>query len=250
MRLLIAALFLLQSGALPVGSAETARTPVVVELFTAEGCSSCPPADELLAKLDREQPVPGVTIIALEEHVDYWDQQGWRDRFSSPEFTARQQQFADVLRVDNIFTPQMVVDGRSQFVGNDPHRAWQEIAGAAQNAKTSVRAAVKGTSGNRLSLAVHVEAAASPADVLLAITETSLSSEVAAGENAGRNLQHAAVVRRLTNIGKLKAGETFDAAPAIKLSKSWKPENMRAVVLLEDRATRKVLGAAEVALLR
>ena len=110
------------------------RVPVLVELFTSEGCSSCPPADELLAKLSREQPVDGATIVPLAFHVDYWNRLGWVDRFSSPQFTKRQQEYAAALRADT-YTPQMVVDGRDEFVGSDDARARQSIADAAQSRK-------------------------------------------------------------------------------------------------------------------
>src|SRR5215471_17890729 len=96
----------------------TAPTPVVVELFTSEGCSSCPPADALLAKMETAQPFRGVQIIAIEEHVDYWDQQGWVDPFSSADWTDRQQVYETAFRQPGPYTPQMVVNGRRQFVGS------------------------------------------------------------------------------------------------------------------------------------
>ena len=104
-----------------------ARVPVLVELFTSEGCSSCPPADKLLAVLHREQPVPGVDVIALEEHVDYWEKDGWHDRFSSSQYTDRQNQYIPRLKFNDVYTPQMVVDGSVQFVGNDPRKAFDSI---------------------------------------------------------------------------------------------------------------------------
>jgi hypothetical protein len=229
-------------------SVQPAHTPVLVELFTSEGCSSCPPADALLAKLDEFQPVAGVTVIALEEHVDYWDHQGWRDPFSSADFTARQQRYAALLHIESPYTPEMVIDGRSEFVGNDSERALHELASAARSPKMAVRVAVKDKSADRISLAVNVDSTKTSGDVLLAIAETGLASDVARGENAGRNLKHSAVVRKLSTIGKLKAGESFSAEPLVKLSKQWKPENLRAVVFVEDGGTRKVLGAAEVAI--
>jgi hypothetical protein len=225
---------------------QSPRTPVLVELFTSEGCSSCPPADALLAKLDELQPVAGVTVIALEEHVDYWDHQGWRDPFSSADFTARQQRYASLLHIESPYTPEMVIDGRSEFVGNDSERAVHELASASRSPKAPVHVIVKDKSTDRVSLAVNVEATKSSGDVLLAIAETGLASDVARGENAGRNLKHSAVVRKLSAIGKLRSGEAFSAEPLVKLSKQWKPENLRAVVFVEDGASRKVLGAAEV----
>jgi hypothetical protein len=230
------------------GYTQAPHTPVLVELFTAEGCSSCPPADALLAKLDREQPIAGVTVIALEEHVDYWDRQGWRDPFSSPQFTARQQQYSGVLGVENIYTPEMVIDGRHELVGNDGPRAWSEIAKEAQATKAAVNLAVMAARPDRISLSVKIDGVDTACDVVLAITEDNLASAVTAGENAGRNLKHAAVVRRLSVVGRIKAGEPFSAEPVVKLAKAWMPENLRAVVFAQDRATKGVLGAAEVKL--
>jgi hypothetical protein len=190
--------------------------------------------------------VAGVTVIALEEHVDYWDHQGWRDPFSSADFTARQQRYASLLHIESPYTPEMVIDGRSEFVGNDSERAVHELASASRSPKAPVHVMVKDKSTDRVSLAVNVEATKSSGDVLLAIAETGLASDVARGENAGRNLKHSAVVRKLSTIGKLRSGEAFSAEPLVKLSKQWKPENLRAVVFVEDGGSRKVLGAAEV----
>src|ERR1700722_20120515 len=112
--------------------------PVIVELFTSEGCSSCPAADRMLARLEQTQPVPGAQVVAIEEHVDYWNQLGWNDPFSSPQYRARQNDYAVALKANNIYTPQMVVNGQSAFVGSDMNRAYHEIGAAAQTSTTLV----------------------------------------------------------------------------------------------------------------
>jgi len=155
MRPFLALLLLFRQAAPAADSARPERAPVLIELFTSEGCSSCPPADTLLAKLDELQPVTGVTVIALEEHVDYWDHQGWRDPFSSAEFTARQQRYAGLLHIESPYTPEMVIDGHSEFVGNDSERALHELATAALAPKVPVQVMVEDKSGDRISLAVN-----------------------------------------------------------------------------------------------
>jgi len=221
-------------------SAAHAQSPVLVELFTSEGCSSCPPADLLLARLETAQPVPGAHIIVLSEHVDYWDRQGWRDPFSSPQFTARQQEYARIFRDNGPYTPQMVIDGAAGFVGSESGQALKAIAQAARAPKSAVR--ISAASGK---VSIQADELTRAADVMLAITERNLVSNVLKGENAGRKLPHTAVVRSLVAVGKTRRGEPFKADVSISLERSWKPADVQAVVFLQDRSTRKVLGAGE-----
>src|SRR5438477_8572780 len=122
-------------------------TPVVVELFTSEGCESCPPADVLLQQLATTQPVAGVQIIPLSLHVDYWDQLGWKDRFSSAALTNRQRVYGTRFNVDSVYTPQMVVDGRAELVGSDGAAARKAIGRAATSARGSIQIRVDRASG-------------------------------------------------------------------------------------------------------
>ena len=117
------------------------RPAVVVELFTSEGCSSCPPADALLAQLVSDQKIAGAEVIALEEHVDYWNHLGWTDPFSSQEFTFRQQEYEEKFRTGSVYTPQMIVDGRDEFAGGNMVRARAAIAKAAQAPKANIQLA-------------------------------------------------------------------------------------------------------------
>jgi len=242
------ALLLLVSPLAAADVVRPARTPVLVELFTSEGCSSCPPADALLMQLNDAQPLAGVTVIGLEEHVDYWDRQGWRDPFSSAEFTARQHRYAEWLHIDSPYTPEMVVDGQAEFVGSDSRTALSALAKSARAAKAPVHLAWREKSAGEASLDVRIDAPKSSGDVLLAITESKLASDVARGENAGRNLKHSLVVRRLTPIGKVKAGETFSTETVVKLASDWRPENVSAVVFFQEQSKGRVLAVAELAL--
>lgn len=242
------------SGAANTGAGR--RSPVVVELFTSEGCSSCPPADAVLSRLEKTQPVEGAEVIALAEHVDYWNYLGWRDPFSSAEHSARQREYAQAFGKDGIYTPQMVVDGRAEFVGSDNSKAVETIAKAARSPKADVTLALvreRGTEAPDVRLSVRVGvlppvSTGDTAEVLLAITEGDLSTSVPRGENAGRRLSHVGVVRRLSVIGSAATGEAFAAEPSVTLERDWRRENLRAVVFVQERASRRVLGAAAIKL--
>src|SRR5712671_100978 len=229
-RMLAAVLIL---AALPARAVD--RVPVLVELFTSEGCSSCPPADALLARLLRDQPVQGVEIVALSEHVDYWDSLGWKDPYSSPVFTERQQDYSSRLRRGGIYTPQAVVDGRAELIGSDE--------AAARSAAVQAGAQLHGTiTARRSGNALHLEAKLPPhsgAEVLLAAVDDPPPGRVARGENAGRTLSHVRVVRELRRLGRADqgawSGDVDLEAAAVKL---------RLVAFVQERSTGRVLASA------
>lgn len=230
-----------------------ARTPVVVELFTSEGCSDCPPADALLKKLDTEQPIPGVEVIGIEEHVDYWNHDGWFDPFSSASWTVRQQDYVARLKAGTEYTPQMVVDGESQFVGSFAAQAERAIETAAREPQAQVTISAgssEGKDAEDFSVSVGKLTGAPPGsaeEVWLAVTEDGLHSSVGAGENAGHELFHAAVLRSLNKIGAVDASASsasFTAAPRVKLNSHWKRDNLHVVVFVQDKQSKKIVGSA------
>jgi hypothetical protein len=238
--------------ALAAPRAAAPPTAVLVELFTSEGCSSCPPADTLLQSLVESQPIPGAVVIALGQHVDYWDELGWKDRFSSKALTDRQRGYGRVLSVDSIYTPQMIVDGRSEFVGNDAAAAQRAILKAASLPHASVSIAIEASVADRF--AVSVAAAGLPAlsrgdraDIVVAVVENGLRSQVHAGENNGRTLVHTAVVHTMTPIGDATP-ERASARTDVTIAPTWQREQLRIVAFVQERASRHVLGAAVMAL--
>lgn len=229
------------------------RKPVVVELFTSEGCSSCPPADALLKKLETEQPIRDAEIIGLEEHVDYWNQDGWFDPYSSSEWTLRQQEYVAKFKGKGPYTPQMIVAGERELVGNNARDALQAVHEAANKANANVTIAPEAPAKSdqeRFDVKVAGIVGADnqePADIWMAVTEDGLGADVKAGENAGKNVQHASVVRSFHKIGSVAAGKdssAFSANPEVKFKSNWKKENLRIVVFVQGHKSFHILGAA------
>jgi hypothetical protein len=238
------------------------RVPVVVELFTSEGCSDCPPADALLAELDRTQPVPGAQIIPLEEHVDYWNHDGWRDPFSSPQFTERQEEYARRFEISGPYTPQMVVGGRKELVGSASADARAAIAAGARQPQSEVLLNVYIVSANEeppgtrgrvansdtlrgvVRVPLQYDHRAEPAEIWLAITEDGLASNVSAGENSGRRLEHRAVVRTLVHIGRVEPDKSFTGDANTPIAHAWKRQDLHVVGFLQGAESGKILGAA------
>jgi len=237
----------------PVGPARS-RSTVVAELFTSEGCSSCPPADRLLAAIIHDSPLPGVEVLGLGEHVDYWDRLGWRDRFSSPAFSERQAAYqARVFPRSAVYTPQLVIDGRFEAVGSDAAAVRRAIARAADEPKA--RVSVRTAALDRHHVQAHIDVDAPPelprpeqAELLVAIAQDGVASRVERGENRGRMLQHTAVVRSLTTLGRITGSERRLAKTAVlPVSADWPLADLRIAAILQERDSRHIIGAASAA---
>jgi len=212
------------------------RQPILVELFTSEGCSSCPPADALLEKLDRLQPVPGAQIVVLSEHVDYWNHIGWADPYSSPAFSARQEQYARRFRSQGPYTPQMVVDARSEFVGSDARAAESAIHSAAKYPKAAIRISEEGGSVI-VNVAPLPSGTARKAAVFSAYAIDSGTQDVVRGENKGRRLHHVAIAKELKQIGTVDDRTEFKTQLPIE-------SGARLIVFVQEPGNGPVVAVA------
>lgn len=225
-------------------------TPILVELFTSEGCSSCPPADALLARFDRLQPVAGAELIVLSEHVDYWNYIGWTDPYSSHAYSQRQEAYAQRFGSSSVYTPQMVVDGRSEFVGSDARSADRAFLQALNAPKIEVRLSAISLEGAK-DLKAHIETeplsasyGGNESDIYVAVALAHAETDVPSGENSGRRLAHAGVVRELLKVGAFRPGQSFNRDVQIKLPSGADSRNLRVIVFIQETGAGKVLGAA------
>jgi hypothetical protein len=237
-------------GATNVWAADASQaSPILVELFTSEGCSSCPPADAWLERMDALQPVPGARLIVLSEHVDYWDQDGWKDPYSSSFVTNRQSDYVRALGLKTAYTPQIIVDGTTELQTNDPAQMERAFKQAAAEKKVLVRILSESIDPkNPAVLDAHVEVDGNSAthngDIYAVIALNHAESQVLRGENGGKRLTHVAVMESLTRIGKLEKGKTFSRDVTMKLKPGTDPKNIRLIVFVQRPGPGSVLGAA------
>ena len=222
---------------------------MLVELFTSEGCSTCPPADILLQRLDEYQPIPGTQLIVLSEHVTYWDQQGWKDPNSSTAFTDRQSVYETALGVKEAYTPQFVIDGSQAVSLDNPKNLDDALNKAKGDAKIPVRISnVAVDPSNPAALRAHIEADTNSdkhnADVYLAVALNHVESKVLRGENGGKHLIHVAVVQQLNKVGKLPKGKSFAQDVQVKLKPNEDLKSIRLVAFAQESGQGKVLGGA------
>lgn len=218
---------------LPAAAQEAA--PVVVELYTSQGCNSCPPADALFGELVRQ---PGV--IALGFHVDYWNYLGWHDPFSNKKFTYRQKEYAMALRQSGVYTPQIVVQGRRGEVGSDRRAVMQAIADA-RKARLGATVVLEKIEGSRLRAVITAANGAKGANVYLALFDRRLSTKIPRGENEGKTLTNHHVVREWKKLGQLEGEKT---EYAITAAGEAGEKRGGAAVIVQHGKGGAILGAA------
>jgi hypothetical protein len=215
----------------------------VVELFTSQGCSSCPPAEAVLGGLATAARADGRPVFTLAFHVDYWNRLGWADPFSDPAYSDRQQQYGQALKLDQIYTPQTIVNGRTQFIGSDAaatDRAVAEALATPVSVQVTADVTPAGNGGHTL----RFGAAADPGvRVHVAVVERGLRTSVKRGENAGRDLDQPSVVRWFTTVPAAAHGEV-----AIPTLSGVRADRASVVVFAQVNTTGAVLGATSVPL--
>jgi hypothetical protein len=231
----------------PPGKAEPNAVPVLVELFTSEGCSSCPSADVVLGQLERAQSITGARIVPLAHHVDYWDGIGWPDPFSSAQATQRQRNYAPLG--SGAYTPQAVIDGRAEMTGSRKAMVEQAISDAAKrpHAAIAIDVAPRKNAAAPFVVTSRVGAlpagAAADAELLVALTQNAVRVAVARGENGGKTLEHTAVSRQLVVAGATPAaGASLTAS--LMVPEGLTAKDLRIVAFVQEHASRKVLGTA------
>ena len=224
----------------------TRKSFVLVELYTSEGCPTCPPADANLARLEKEQPVADTEIITLALHVDYWNSLSWKDIYSSPLFSRRQQIYSQALKINQSYTPQMIVDGQTEFSGNNMAKAQKAILDAAKTNKATIEITPSATD---YKIKISDIPAHENATVFLAITEDNVASNRKSGLKSDAKIEHISVVRELKSLGMLTAQQSsLELETALQIQPIWKKENLKLVVFVQENASRKILGTGRIIL--
>ena len=246
-------LLLAGCGILP-GSTQASEPPVgvaVVELFTSEGCSSCPPADKNLVDIRQAAETNHTPVYVLAWHVDYWNRLGWSDPYSTAVASQRQSDYSESFKLDEVYTPQMIVNGHVGFVGSRSDRSSQEIIKALARPQTAtvsvgeLKLGKPSPGGQTVSLAYATKNAPARARLLIAATESRLTSKVASGENKGRLLRHDGVVRTFV---ELELDHAATGQATLTLPKGVDAKQVDVIAFIEDPGNRAILGATGQAL--
>jgi hypothetical protein len=240
-------LFAGERAAFSQSSASSEDTPVVLELFTSEGCSSCPPADELLSRLGALT----TGVIPLAYHVDYWDSLGWSDPFSSSQWTMRQVEYVRAMQLSGSYTPQIVINGRWQCVGSDPNRIARAIATARATPPpgvVTVRATPPAAGSHQLNVSVSAHIIRTAGDksliVVVAIYENGLMAKIDGGENRGHRVRYDYTVRKIIPAFELRptAGSALENELSVDLDPSWKLDHLGVAAFIQDETSLAIDG--------
>ena len=221
---------------------------VVVELFTSEGCSSCPPADALLLEIDGKQTKDGRTIIGISEHVTYWNHLGWSDPFSNDEYTQRQDEYGRRFHLDSVYTPQMVIDGEDQFVGSDRQGLERELnkLRKRQSIATKINAVVPRGNVVTVNFSLAGTLPSEGAELIAVVADDEARSSVTRGENSGRVLTHVAVARSMTRIAVKRLSEDQVLEVSIPGSSvTSRTQGRRLILFVQAKGQGHIFGADE-----
>lgn len=213
----------------------------VVELFTSEGCSSCPPADALVAKVQKESADKPVYILAF--HVDYWNRLGWKDVFSSHAYSERQNQYARWLNLSSVYTPQAIVNGRTELVGSEESNLRNAIkTGLEKSAKTELSLNNVKIEGEQVTIQYHAQGAINNSSLLIALIEKNATTKVKSGENGGRTLSHVQIVSGLKTIS-IKSGGF--GTESINLPRDFNSQKYELIGFVQNTSDGEITGAAK-----
>ncbi|MEO0331933.1 MAG: DUF1223 domain-containing protein [Bacteroidota bacterium] len=217
----------------------------VVELFTSQGCSSCPPADAVLRDIAQQSEQQNLAVYVLSFHVDYWNRLGWKDPYSHPDFTERQRAYTQTWKNTQMYTPQMTVNGNPGFVGSRKQQAWQEIKRALkQPARSAINLQVD-VSGGQAIVAYQVTGDYQGKQLQIALVEKNIQTSVRRGENGGRTLYHTHVVR---NFSSHPLNSSAQAKITLQLPKNLKTADASIIAYIQDSSNLKITGASAQAL--
>jgi hypothetical protein len=212
----------------------------VVELFTSEGCSSCPPADELVARIQKEDKDKQVYILAF--HVDYWNRLGWKDVFSSAEYSKRQNEYASWLKLKSVYTPQVVVNGKKEFVGSEEGNLRNAIAAGLQTPSTSALILNAQKEQGKLTVQYHASGAGKNTSLFLAIVQKAAQTKVERGENGGHTLSHVQIVRKIQSLPLSASG---NGNTIIALPDGFSTQGWEVIGFLQNKTNGVILAAAK-----
>ncbi len=222
----------------PPSSEADTKGFAVIELFTSEGCSSCPPADQLVAQIQKEDSGKQVYILAY--HVDYWDRQGWKDTFSDAAYSERQSSYAHWLGLSTIYTPQIIINGKTGFVGSDKSRLNKEIAASLKETPKGLLTLNGTVVNDQISVEYQTDFPVDQSYFILTLIQKYGQSKVRAGENSGRTLDHVQIVRKLA-IQNLRLGK---GKVNLALPKDYNSSKWELIGLIQNKDNGLILAAA------